>query len=400
MDLKFYDTNALLVLQDKILSEYFYISSVTLQELENIKVSRNKDDEIKYKARKLLHILDEHENEYGVVIFDEIIGSYITNAGLEMDNDNKIIACACSIKNDYDDFVFVTNDLCCKSIAHYICKLNVESVSSRKDSIYKGYKEISGNTEVINEIMANIDYSEWNVNEYLIINNTDDGSVKEMRYDGSKFVALKLPSSKFIKGKNSLQRCALDALMNPDITICAILGGYGSGKTFLAMQMALYSVQEKGTQSKILGIRETRGEGKEVGFLPGTLDDKTENFFLPLVQQLNGGEFELESLKQRGILESNIPFYLKGTTYNETVIICDEAEDLTESQIKLVGTRLGQNSKIYFSGDYKQSVLNKTTDNALIKMCNELKGDKHFACVCLNEDVRSETSKLFADLFE
>lgn len=398
--MRFYDTNALLLLQDKVLDETFYISSITLQELENIKTSRNKDDEVKYKARKVLHMLNDNHENYHVFIYNADVERYLLSHGLELTNDNKIVGCAKFVSGGFNDFVFVTDDLACKTLAYHLFDLAVKGVNNTTDSIYKGYREIEGTSDVINEVMDKINYSDWNINEYIIIHNTDDGSYKEMRYDGNKFVSLKLPSSKFIKGKNSLQRCALDALMNPDITICAILGGYGSGKTFLAMQMALHSVLEKGTQSKILGIRETRGEGKEVGFLPGTLEDKTENFFLPLVQQLNGGEFELNSLKQRGVLESNIPFYLKGTTYNETVIICDEAEDLTESQIRLIGTRLGQDSKIYFAGDYKQSVLNKTTDNALVKMCNEFKGNKHFACICLEEDVRSETSKLFANLFE
>ena len=221
-----------------------------------------------------------------------------------------------------------------------------------------------------------------------------------MRFDGEKFVAVKVPPSKYIKAKNSLQRCALDILNNQDITIAAILGGYGSGKSFISMQMALYNVQEKGYQSKILGIRSPQGEGVDVGYLPGTLEDKTDNFFLPLVQQLNGGEFELESLKQRGVLESNIPYYLKGTTYNDTIMLVDEAEDLDEKQIRLIGTRVGSNSKIYFAGDYKQSVINTTDSNALVKMCNEFKGNKNFATIYLGEDVRSETSKMFANLFQ
>ena len=108
--------------------------------------------------------------------------------------------------------------------------------------------------------MAELDYSTWHINEYLIIENTDDGTTKEMRYDGQGFVALKLPSSKLIKAKNSLQRCALDILNNPDITIAAILGGYGSGKTYLSMQMALYNVKEKGRNSKIFGVREVSCE--------------------------------------------------------------------------------------------------------------------------------------------
>lgn len=400
MDLKFYDTNALLVLQDKILDEKFYISSITLQELENIKTSRSKDDEVKYKARKLLHLLDENHDKYDVYIYNLEVESFLVNNRLDLTNDNKIVGCAKFIAHKFDDFIFVTDDLCCKTIAYYIFNLSVESVSNNRDSIYKGYKEIKGNTSVINDIMSNMNLSEWNINEYLVIYNTDDLTYKEMRFDGEKFVALKLPSSKYIKGKNSLQRCALDALLNPDITICAVLGTYGSGKTYLSLQMALYNVQEKGNQSKILGVREVLGEGAEIGFLPGDMEDKVGKFFAPLLHSLKGGEFELERLKQNGILETNVPIFMKGTTYNETCIVVDEAEDLTKSQIRLIGTRLGENSKIYFAGDYKQSVINKTTDNALIKMCNELKGNPKFACICLDEDVRSETSKIFADLFK
>lgn len=284
-------------------------------------------------------------------------------------------------------------------VAKEYFKLDVKSIEN-KENIYKGYKIIRGTSEQINFAMENIDYSEWNVNEYLIIQNIDDGSEKEMRFDGEKFVALKLPPSKFVKAKNSLQRCALDILNNPDITVAAILGGYGSGKTYLAMQMALYNVQEKGRHSKILGVREVVGEGKEIGYLPGDIEDKVGKFFDPLTHSLNGGEFELQSLKMSGALDTTVPFFMKGTTYSNTVILCDEAEDLSESQIRLVGTRLGENSKIYFSGDYKQSLLNKSVDNPLIKMCNQFKGNEKFACIYLGEDVRSETSKMFAELFQ
>ena len=374
----------------------FYISSTTLQELEHIKTSKNKDEETKYNARKALHVLDENSDKYNVIIVDSKILNIIENLGLENTPDNQICACASTI----DDVLFITNDIACKTIARYIFKLNVSSVSENGSEIYKGYQIIRGDTNTINSIMENMDYSKWNVNEYLIIENTDDNSSKEMRFDGETFVALKLPSSRFIKGKNSLQRCALDILNNPDITIAAILGGYGSGKTFLSMQMALYNVQEKGRVSKILGVREVTGEGKDIGYLPGDIEDKVGKFFEPLTQSLNGGEFELQSLKMSGVLSTNVPFFMKGTTYNDTIILCDEAEDLSESQIRLIGTRLGENSKIYLAGDYKQSLLTKTTNNPLIKMCNEFKGNEKFGCIYLGEDVRSETSKMFAELFE
>lgn len=379
------------------------ISSVTLQELEHIKVSGRKSEEVKYNARKVLHILDENPEKYTAVVFTTAMENYINEKLIEVTPDSKIVATAAFSKNmipQEDEFVFVTNDLACKVIAQKIFDIPVESVDEENgNEIYKGYQVIHGNTEKINSIMADMDYSKWYTNEYLIIENTDDGASKEMRFDGTSFVPLKLPSSRFIKGKNSLQRCALDIMNNQDITIAAILGGYGSGKTFLSMQMALYNVQEKGRASRILGVREVVGEGKEIGYLPGDVEDKVGRFFEPLIQSLNGGEFELQGLKMSGVLDTNVPFFMKGTTYNNTIILCDEAEDLSESQIRLIGTRLGQDSKIYLAGDYKQSLLTKTVNNPLVKMCNEFKGNEKFACIYLGEDVRSETSKMFADLF-
>ena len=384
---------------EDLFSEGFLISSVSLHEIEHIKISRNKSEEVKYNARKISRALDENYGKYEVIVYDNYIADYITN-NLNLDNtipDNQIVGTASFIARQNKDMVFVTNDICLKNIARSLY-LPVESVEQREE-VYKGYKIIKGTSEQINIAMENMDLSDWAVNEYLIVQNLDDNSEKEMRFDGEKFVALKLPPSKYIKAKNSLQRCALDILNNPDITVAAILGSYGSGKTFISLQMALYHVLEKGNQSKVLGVRSPQGEGVDVGYLPGTLESKTDNFFLPLAQQLKGGEYELESLKQRGVLESNIPFYLKGTTYNDTIILVDEAEDLDEKQIRLIGTRVGSNSKIYFSGDYKQSVINTTSNNALVKMCNEFKGNKNFGAIYLEGDVRSETSKMFANLF-
>lgn len=388
----FYDTNALLTLQDTIFNseDQIWISLASLYELENIKESSKKDNDIKQNAKHIVKLLDENKNRYTVTGLSSSIS-------MNVNLDNIIINDALRVQQTINDLIFVTDDLCCKNIA-YAKGLNVRN-AFKPEKIYQGYKIIQGDTESINNQMSNIDYSNWNINEYLIINNIDDGSFKEMRYDGESFVGLKLPPQKIVKAKNSLQRCVLDMLLDPNITICAILGTYGSGKTFLAMKMALYQVKEKGFQSKVLGVREPRGEGKEVGFLPGELSSKTEHFFAPLAQQLNGGEFELESLKSQGVLEEIIPYYMKGTTYNDTIILVDEAEDLTEKQIRLIGTRLGNNSRIFLSGDYKQSLIDSSKNNALVKMCNSFKGSKNFGCITLDTDVRSEASKMFADLY-
>nr|DAG16736.1 MAG TPA: PIN domain [Caudoviricetes sp.] len=205
----FYDTNAILELQDKVFDKYFVISSISLQELESIKTSSKKDEETKYKARKILHLLDENKDKYDVVVYSTLMENIIICNQMEVTPDTKIIASCVHSREllpDGTDYVFITNDISCRMIASEVFGITVGNIDTMNNhEIYKGYKTIHGNTDTINSIMANIDYSEWNINEYLIIENTDDGISKEMRYDGSTFVPLKLPASRFIKGKNSLQ---------------------------------------------------------------------------------------------------------------------------------------------------------------------------------------------------
>ena len=395
---KFFDTNSIINLQEHILDEPFCISSVSLQELEEIKTARNKDDDVKAKCRRVLKILAQNQDKYEVVVYGDVPKQLIREYGLEENPDNKICACAAQLK---DEIEFVTEDIACRLIGKNIFGLNVFDPDDIHEKIYKGYKLLKGNTAEINEVLSDVEYmSKFVSNEYLLIYNTDVDNETEMRFDGEKFVNLKLPNSKFIKAKNALQRCALDMLNNQNITICAVLGGMGSGKSFVCTRMALYNVREKGNQSMILGVRSPMGEGKDIGFLPGDFEAKTDAFFLPIEQQLEGGAFELASLKQQGIIDANIPLYMKGTTYNATIMIVDEAEDLTGKELRLVGTRLGESSRIFLSGDYKQAVVHANENNALIQMCNKFKGSPKFGCIYLDEDVRSETSKMFAGLLD
>lgn len=267
------------------------------------------------------------------------------------------------------------------------------------DSFYTGYKLIEGSVNDINEYLYSINPSEWLINEYLLIKNTDEKTEKEMRWDGNKLVPLKLPPSKFIKAKNQLQRCALDMLNNPNITVCVLLGTFGSGKSFCLTKMADYCVREKGWQSKICFVREPWGEGRTEGYLKGTFEEKNAVWTLPIKQQFDGQEYEVDKMCDQGIIEFNIPTYMKGTTYPSTVMVIDEAEDLTEKQIRLIGTRIGENGRLFWNGDFRQSLLDDSLSNPLLKLCNKLKGNPLFSCIVLEEDVRSETSKLFAELF-
>ena len=121
-DYKFYDTCSLLLKANTLFdtNERFAISSITLEELELIKNSSLKDNEIKYSARRLLRALDEHQNNYDIHIFTEDMLDPIKNKSLSITNDTKILATAIDYDNKVhpDEVIFVTNDLALKAIAN------------------------------------------------------------------------------------------------------------------------------------------------------------------------------------------------------------------------------------------------------------------------------------------
>ena len=142
-DIKFYDTCSLLLKVDDLFdsNEPFVISSITLEELENIKTSSTRDPDIKYAARKLLHALDENSGKYNIHIFKEYVLDPIKDKDLSISNDMKILATAIDYNNTtrIDEVIFVTNDLALKAIANlFFGDGMIESIEENNDD-YTGY---------------------------------------------------------------------------------------------------------------------------------------------------------------------------------------------------------------------------------------------------------------------
>ena len=148
--MNFYDTCALLNMQeDAFLHGRFYISSITLRELENIKTSQHKDEEIKYKARNLTRLLMAHPGLYEVVIQTTKHEKKLSSKKLPIIPDNLIISAAASLPCLHD-LIFVTDDLACCNIASHIFRLPVMTSSKliTPEEEYVGYKEIELTQEV------------------------------------------------------------------------------------------------------------------------------------------------------------------------------------------------------------------------------------------------------------
>ena len=296
-DKKYIDTNVLLPHSKEIFEKYsdVYLSGFVLGELDNLK-KNGKSEEVKFQARRATRDIENNKDKITYII-DET--GYDLPSCYDKENmDNKIISLLKKLYDEDNDFVAFSNDLLfrakCKSLNILCEKFGTETSSS----IYKGYKNLYGDTNFVNDFFTDINRGvnkyEFVINEYLLLYNTDMGKTSEYRFDGKKFVDLKLPDSKVIKGKNSLQRCALDLLNNKDISIACINGTVGSGKTYLCVRMGLHQVVDKGDFGKVLAIREALGEGKEVGFLKGTFEEKTEMFFKPIAHSLKNGDAELQ----------------------------------------------------------------------------------------------------------
>ena len=168
MRIKFYDTCSLLMKVNNLFDEDidFAISSITLEELENIKTSSNRDADVKYAARKVLHELDEHYGLYKVIVFKENMLNDIDN--LPINNDLKIICCARYLAKN-NEVTFVTNDLSCKAIARLFFK-EVESIEEEIDD-YDGVREISMSDDEMAYFYSHLNENIYDLhtNEYILI---------------------------------------------------------------------------------------------------------------------------------------------------------------------------------------------------------------------------------------
>lgn len=150
MTYKFYDTCSLLLKADHLWEDEskMVISSITLEELENIKTSSNKDADVKFAARKVVKELDDHYGAYEIVNWRQNWTPEIEANSMVVNNDSKIILCANYFANNHmidypkDEIFFVTNDLCCKHLARNFLNIPVESYEEEEYD-YDGFADVT-----------------------------------------------------------------------------------------------------------------------------------------------------------------------------------------------------------------------------------------------------------------
>ena len=406
-----YDTCSLLNLQSKIFNEPFYISNISLSELENIKTSGTKDEETKYKARKVLHLLKENEDKYKVVFYEEKDNELLSMYSLPQTNDSKIIVCA--IMSLPPDGVFITDDLACYHLAKST-KLNV-SFSKDEDDFYCGYKEIQLTELEMADFYGNYFSQDKNVydlvdNEYLIIKDENGKIIDKYKwmqkhYESIPYITLKTNQLGKITPMNGdvYQQCALDSLSNNQITM--LKGPAGSGKSLLSVGY-MFSLLERNEIDKIIifcNTVATRGSAK-LGFYPGTrteklLDSQIGNFLVSKIGDRCGVERLIEDGQLILLPMSDIRGF--DTSGMRAAIYITEAQNLDIELMKLALQRVGDDSICIIEGDNEQQVdlsLYAGVNNGMRRVSQVFKGQPFYGEIKLKNIHRSKIAKVAENL--
>jgi phosphate starvation-inducible PhoH-like protein len=172
--------------------------------------------------------------------------------------------------------------------------------------------------------------------------------------------------------RNSNQKTYLQKLQEESISIVFAIGPAGTGKTMLAVMHGIKLYQE-GLVDKIIVTRPAVSVDEDLGFLPGTLNEKMAPWTRPIFDVL--GEYykaqDIAKMLEEGVIEISPLAYMRGRTFKNAYIIADEMQNATVNQMKMLLTRLGENSKMVVTGDLAQA--DRVNDNGLINFCNLLK---------------------------
>lgn len=180
-------------------------------------------------------------------------------------------------------------------------------------------------------------------------------------------------TGKIIRAKNFGQKVYYEAVKRNDIVFG--IGPAGTGKTFLAVVMAVQALK-KGQVQKIILTRPAVEAGENLGFLPGDLKEKVDPYLRPIYDALYAvyGVEHTTRLMERGVIEIAPLAYMRGRTLDDAFVILDEAQNTTVAQMKMFLTRLGYGSKMIVNGDKTQIDLPRGIRSGLVDAESKLKG--------------------------
>ena len=427
------DTNSLINNPHIIKKKNVIITSLVLREFENLEKRKN-DRVLQYNIRVAKRVVERmiDDVDYDIDIVDIDNGNGLN--GYDDDYvDNKLIQFALS-----EGYGIISDDILLKHKAMSKGIEVISSVEGMDNDEYEGVREFfydSRNDEDLElmeeiQISANSKLREYinpnplnmKTNEYLIIwdigspthKKDDDGNTiitgyKEIgtyRFNGEYLDRLRFKNVDGgnmygeIKPINVRQRLAFDLLQNRDITVKSLLGVFGSGKDHLMLSHAIDLVN-KGEFQKIIWVRNNIEvkDSNSIGFLPDGIEDKLKPFLAPL-QDFLGGEDGLNRFLMNELIEVQHLGFIRGRDIRNSIIYVTECQSNTSEHVKLLISRVGEGSEIWFNGDDQQTDGRKFEYNNGVKALKKLSGNKLYGQVTMDKTERSDTAELASVLDE
>ena len=405
---KFYDTCSLLLDANNIFKnkEKFIISSVTLEELEEIKVFSNKDSDIKYAARYVSRELDEHADEYHVHIFKESMLNPIRDRDIPINNDMKILATAIDYQKHDDDIIFVTNDLALKNIAKLFFYSHQITSVKEEDDEYCGYIDKALDNQAMEEFYSypTSNYFNAYINQYIIVRNQQREIVDRKVWTGEGYRNITFESfdSKHfgkIKPLDVQQQFAADSFTHNKLTL--IKGKPGSGKTILALGYLFGQLEKHQIDHIIIFCNTVAAKNSaRLGYYPGSrLEKLLDSQIGNLLASKLGSRMEVERLTNSEELillpMSDIRGY--DTTGMRAGIYISEAQNMDITLMKLALQRIGEDSICIIDGDAKTQVDDIAfagLNNGMRRVSKVFRGQDFYGEVELKEIHRSTIGKI------
>ena len=406
---------------------------IPLKVLEEIDKHKKRQDSVGSQARSIIRLLDSLRDKgslsKGVRIEKGLgiirVSSYNPlclpdDLDLE-DSDNQIIATALSEQESTfksRKVVVVSRDINmrvkCDALGLLTEDYQAEQVVERADGLYTGRTEILVDEQDVDRFYSGdqiwIDPSEHflSPNQFvMLISNSNDKKTALARFhDYNKPLSKIIKSNKKIwstEPRNKEQQFAFDLLLDPNVPVVSLVGKAGSGKTLLALAAGLEQTFGQGSiYKKIVVTKPVEPVGKDIGFLPGSMEDKMLPWLAPIqdnLQFLMGDDkATLELYMEKGQIEVEAMTFIRGRSISNAFIVIDEVQNMTQHEIKTVLTRVGENTKIVLTGDIEQidNVYIDATNNGLSYVVERLKGEQITGHVTLLKGERSKVATIAA----
>jgi len=351
---------------------------------------------------------------------------------LQMDKaDNRILALAITLKKEQPKrpIQFVTKDvnLRIKADALGIMAEDYEPESVEPEQLYTGTSTLNIDAHLVDEFYSAkklaLPDQQKNLkpNQYLILKDSANPNHTAMgRY--SKELDCIVPIIKPAEGlwgvfpKNAEQAFAMDALLNDEVKLVSLVGKAGTGKTLMAIAAGLAKTVDDGVYHRLLVSRPVFPLGKDIGFLPGDIEEKLNPWMQPIYDNIDflfgatagggkqatrrGAGRGAQELMNQGLLQIEPLTYIRGRSIPQQFLIVDESQNLTPHEIKTIITRAGDGTKIVLTGDSYQ-IDNPYVDaanNGLVYLVDRFKDESISAHVTLTRGERSKLSELASNL--